>query len=341
MSRKVRIGILGCANIAKKYAIRAFQAIDNAEVVSIASRDLRKAKEYASIFSIPNYQSYDALLENPQVDAIYLPLPIGLHKEWIIKAAKVGKHVMSEKSLTTSFSLAKEIIQTARRKNIVLYENFACDFHPQHRKVLSLVTKGVIGEQFLFRGFFGIPLLPNDSFRYNKKLGGSALYELGAYPIFMARKIFNSEPVSVDAQLFFDQRTGIDMHGIAQLAFTDNHVAQIAFNLNSIYQNNYSLFGSKGSISVKRAYAIPPEMKPELELVTNDSVSDQITKIVVSEVNQFELIFKNFCNVIIQKNRYSMKIQKINSKILFQAKVLEAIKLSAQKKRKVLLEEIV
>src|SRR3989344_6957698 len=121
---KVRIGILGCANIAKKSSIKAFQSINNAQVVSIASREEKKAKEYASLFSIPTYESYNSLLKNPQVDAVYIPLPIGLHKEWIIKAAQSGKHVLSEKSLTTDFKSTKEVIAAVKSRKVVLYENF-------------------------------------------------------------------------------------------------------------------------------------------------------------------------------------------------------------------------
>jgi len=189
MNKKVRIGILGCASIAKKFTIKAFQSLDNAEVISIASRDIKKAKAYASLFTIPAYQLYDSLLKNSNVDAVYIPLPIGLHKEWVIKAAKMGKHVLSEKSLTTDFQSAKEIINVCKQANVVLYEDFMCDFHPQHQKVLSLIENGEIGKPFIFNGNYGIPLMSPESFRYNKNLGGSALSEQGAYLVFMARKI--------------------------------------------------------------------------------------------------------------------------------------------------------
>src|SRR3989338_5169643 len=97
MNNKVKIGILGCADIAKRYGIKAFQSIDNAEVVSIASRDFAKAKEWALNFGIQAEESYDALLENRNIDAVYIPLPVGLHKEWVLKAAAAGKHIICEK----------------------------------------------------------------------------------------------------------------------------------------------------------------------------------------------------------------------------------------------------
>lgn len=340
MNTRVRIGILGCANIAKKSAIYAFQAIDNAEVVSIASRDKEKAKEYASLFSIPMAESYDSLLKNPQVDAVYIPLPAGLHKEWIIKAIKAGKHVMSEKSLTTDFPSAKKIVGTAKAAQIVLYEDFMCDFHPQHQKVLSLITDGEIGKPFLFRSYFCIPKMSEDNFRYNRELGGSSLYEVGWYPVFMARKILQSEPISVTAQLFYDKKKGVDMTGIAQLVFKNEQIAQIAFSLDSLYQNNYSVLGTKGLINVKRAHTIPADMKPQIELIKNENLKEQIRQIDIPAANHFELFFKDFCHTILHKDSYPQKPHQVYAKIMAQAKVQEAIKISSEENREVLIEEI-
>lgn len=340
MNKKIGIGILGCATIAKKYTIKAFQAIDNAQVVSIASRDLEKAKEYASLFSIPTYESYDSLLENPQVDAVYIPLPIGLHKEWIIKAAKLGKHVLSEKSLTTDFDSAKDIIKVARDAKIVLYENFMCDFHPQHQKVLSLIENGEIGKPFVFKGYFSIPMMNVDNFRYDKNLGGSSLNEVGTYPVFMARKMLHAEPIWVDATLFFDLEKDIDLKGVAQLGFNNEIVAHLAFSLDSMYQNNYSLLGNKGLIKVKRAYAIPPDMKPEIDLIKNENFTETVAQIDAPEANHFELLFKDFCTTILNMKNNGKKVHDNYEKILAQAKVLEAIRISSGEKRRVLLAEI-
>lgn len=340
MNKKVRIGILGCANIARKSAIRAFQSIENAVVTSIASREEAKAREYASLFSIPTYESYDSLLKNSQVDAVYIPLPIGLHKEWIIKAALAGKHVLSEKSLTIDLKSTKEIIKEAKSAKIVLYENFMCDFHPQHQKVLSLISNEEIGQPFLFRGYFGIPLMREKSFRYDKNLGGSALSEQGAYPVFMARKMLQSEPVLVEATLFYDKDKGIDMKGVAQLGFEDEKIAHIAFSFDSLYQNNYSIWGKKGLIHVKRAYTIPPDMKPKIELVKNENLNEFVLPINAPAANHFELIFKDFCNTILNIDRSTEKLQHIYAKIISQAKVLEAIRVSSSENRKVWMKEV-
>lgn len=338
MKKRIRIGILGCANIARKSAIPAFKAIDNAKVISIASRDKEKAKEYASFFSIPFIDSYDSLLKNPQVDAVYIPLPLGLHREWIIKTIKAGKHVLSEKSLTNDFQSAKEIVDIAKNARLVLYENFMCDFHPQHQKILSLIANGEIGKPFLFRSSFCIPKMPEDNFRYHQNLGGSSLYEVGWYPVFMARKILQDEPISVIGHLLYDKKKGIDIAGVAQLTFKKEKIAQIVFSLDSLYQNNYSLLGTKGLINVKRAHTIPANMKPQIELVKNENLKERVRPINAPAANHFELIFKDFCQTILLEN--NQKREEIYTKLLAQAKVQEAIKISSAEKRLVKLKEI-
>lgn len=340
MTKKVKVGILGCADIAKKAAIPSFQALANAEVISIASRNRQKAKEFAALFSIPRYESYDSLLANPEIEAVYIPLPNGLHAEWILKAIKAGKHVICEKSLTTDFRSAVKVIEAARKSGRVLFENFMCGFHPQHQKVLSLMEKGKIGKPFLFRGYFCIPPLPKNNFRYDKNLGGGSLYELGCYPVFMARKIFQGEPVSVAASLFEDKKKGINTAGAGQLKFENKKIAQIVFGFDLFYQNNYSVLGTEGLINLKRAYALPKDKKPQIELVKNDGFKERVFPIEAPAANHFELIFEDFCKTILDKKQQAQKRNRIYAEISAQAKVLEAIKLSSLEKREVLVKEI-
>jgi len=340
MSDKVKVGILGCANIAKRYSIRAFQSIDNAEVVSIASRDYKKAEEWAKSFNIKAEESYDSLIANKDIDAVYIPLPIGLHKEWIIKAAKNGKHVLSEKSLAESLESVKEIIKICKDNSAVLYENFTCDFHPQHHKVVSLIEEGSIGKPYIFQSRYGFPIIAEDNFRYKKELGGSALNESGAYQIYTVRKLFGKEPVSVSAALFIDKDKKVDMRGECLLEFDGELSALISFNLNAVYQNNYSVWGKEGLIKVGRAYAIPPDMKPIIEITKNENRQEKVIPVDVPAANHFENIFRDFCDAVLNKEKNKEKIENIYSSILNQAKVLEAIRISAKEDRKVMLSEI-
>lgn len=340
MSIKVKIGILGCADIARKYAIKAFQAIPNAEVVSIASRDYEKAKLWALEFNINAEESYDALIENKNIDAFYIPLPIGLHKEWVLKAVKMGKHIICEKSLASNFNEVREVVDECRNSGVVLYENFMCDFHPQHQKVLSMKKEGVIGNPFIFRGYFGFPMRDKNDFRYNKELGGGSLNDAGAYTVFMARKIFEKEPVSVFANLYNDKEKGVDMGGVAQLDFEEGMSALLAFNFDAVYQNNYSIWGSKGIINVNKSYTIAPNMKPEVELITNENLKETKIQIDLEPANHFELIFQDFCETVIERESKVEKINTIYERIIFQAKVLEAIRVSSKENRKIDISEI-
>ncbi len=336
--KKVRIGILGCSNVAGKYAIKAFQAIDNAEVVAIASRDYAKAKEWAAKFSIEAVSSYEALLQRKDIDAVYIPLPIGLHEEWVVKAAAAGKHVLCEKSLSDSFASVKKMVEHCRSKKVVLYENFMCDYHPQHALVKSSVEQGNIGEPLVFKGYFGFPPFPKTSFRYNSELGGGSLNDAGAYTVFMARKMFG-EPLAATARLMVDSQTGVDIQGSAFLEFSKSKVGFLSFGFDNVYQNKYSLWGTKGKITVNRAYSIPPEMKPQVELLKNENLRETITALDLPAANHFELLFHDFCETILSKNKDKTNL--VYQQLLSQAKVLEAVRISSRENRKVLFSEVV
>lgn len=339
MSSKVRIGIVGCASVAERYAIRAFQAIANAEVAGIASRDAAKAKEWASRFGIPSWHSYDSLVRSPEIDAVYIPLPIGLHKEWALRAAAEGKHVICEKSLAESFAAVKEIVESCRSRGVVLYENFMCDLHPQHEKALSLIRAGAVGKPFLFEGRFGFPPQGDGNFRYDPALGGGSLNDAGAYTVFMARKILENEPTAATCVLFRGPKTGVDTAGTAMLEFPDKRAALVAFSFDAVYQNNYSVWGTKGLLKVGRAYSIPPDMKPLLEIITNANRKEAVSLVEAPAANHFERIFYDFCDTVLNKEERDNKIRETYARLLAQARALEAMRVSARENRKVFLKE--
>ena len=342
MEKKIKIGILGCAKIAEKYAIKALQAIKNVKVVSIASRDPAKAKEWAGRFGIRSIDSYGSLILNREINAVYVPLPIGLHEEWILKAAAAKKHVISEKSLADNFASAKKIVTACQKNNVVLYENFMCDFHPQHQAVLDLIKKGEIGKPFIFYSSFGIPPRDKHDIRYDKKLGGGALNDIGAYTIFMARKILRNEPLTVNATLYRNKVGGVDLKGAILLKFPNEILAMLAFSFDAIYQNNYSVWGNKGLIKTEMAYSIPPDLKPTVRLITNENLKRTISDIEldIPAANHFEIIFQDFCDTVLNQQQRTGKINWIYSNLLNQAKVMEAIRISSKENRIVNLSEI-
>ncbi len=336
MTIPIRVGILGCANIARKYAIRAFQAIEGVEVSWIASRNAKKAFEWSEEFGIPAHGSYDELIAS-SIDAVYIPLPIGLHKEWAVKAAQRGKHILCEKSLAPDFHDVKEIVEECRSAKVLLYENFMCDHHPQHAGVLEKLDGGEIGPVRMFRGFFGFPRMNADNFRYDPELGGGALNDAGAYTVFMARKMLRDEPVSASSHLRAED--GVDMHGSALLEMRGGISALIGFSFDSVYQNNYMIWGQKGSVSVDRAYSIPPQMEPDVTLVTNDGSSNRSHRLEIPAANHFELAFAAFFKAV--RTASGSERENMYAASLLQARAMQAIRISARESRRVMLSEIV
>lgn len=331
----VRFGILGCADIAKRRAIPALKKIDTIDLVGIASRDSNKAKTFCSEFGIKKAYTYDELIEADDIDAIYVPLPVGLIKEWAIKAANTGKHVICEKSISGNFDSVKKIVDVCKKNKVVLFENFICDYHPQHAKVYDLIKNGELGETFVFQGNFGFNLVDKSNIRYSKELAGGSLNDAGAYTVFMASKFFG-EPISLTSKLIF--KNGIDIQGSVMLEFPGNKVGILCFGFENVYQNNYSIWGSQGLVRVERAYSIPFNMPGDITLVKNDLVKESILKIKADAVDQFKLIFEDFINTI--KNKDNQKIEVNYQKILNQARVMEAIRISARENRKVFFKEI-
>ena len=191
---------------------------ENVSVCMVGSRDINKAKRFSKEFNIENYGNYENVLNNHNVDAVYISLPIGLQIEWAIKAAKAGKHILCEKSAVTSFEAAKLLVNTARDNNVRILEAFMFRFHPQHKKFIQLMTQEV-GDVFVFESKFGLYLENRNSFRFNKELGGSSLNDVGCYPVCASRIIFNSEPIGVMANLIFEDKNGIDVQGSSYLLY--------------------------------------------------------------------------------------------------------------------------
>lgn len=318
----ITLGIIGCANVVEKHIIKSLSIVKNGKLSGIASRDINKAKECARKFGCSYFDSYDSLLKS-NVDAVYIPLPVGLHEEWVIKAANAGKHILCEKSLSDNFASVKRMIEVCKKNKVILVENFMCDYHPQHESVISLLPE--IGDIFMFNSKFGFPPLDKDNIRYQKELGGGSLNDIGCYPVFMSRKILQSEPLEVTCKLV--SNNNVDIQGVAYLEFPDKKFATISFGFNNFYQNNYSIWGKKGLIKVERAFSIPAEMKPQVNLLKED-----MNKIIdIPAANHFELIFKEFFNKIEKKEYENFDY----SSLIAQAKVMEALRISSKENRKV------
>ncbi|SET71662.1 Predicted dehydrogenase [Salinibacillus kushneri] len=254
---KVRYGILSTAGIAQKQLIPAIERAENAEVQAIASGSSRgRAEEVASLFHIPKvHESYDALLDDPEIDAVYIPLPNHLHKEWIIKAAEKGKHVLSEKPAAINAVETKELVEACKQNQVKFMEGFMYQFHTQHDRVKEIIASGEIGDVQLMRASFSFMMNnPESNIRMDPTKGGGSIYDIGCYCIHSIRHILDDEPERVHVEADVDSNYGVDTsaYGIFQMKKGTRALFDCSFN--RPFRSLYEVIGTKGLIIVPRAY---------------------------------------------------------------------------------------
>lgn len=251
---KIRIGVMGCAAIAQRSVIPAIIELSCLfDLVAVASRTKEKAEQYASLFHCETVVGYEELLKRKDIDAIYMPLPTGLHKEWVMKALSAGKHVYVEKSIARTYEDAKEMVAFAKSKGLALMEGYMFRYHAQHKKVLELLDNGVIGEIRQFSASFGFPPLALDNFRYDPEIGGGALMDCTGYTVSASSFILRRKLQVKAADIFYDER-GTSRYGSAFLQGDHNVSASISFGFENFYQCNYAIWGSLGRIYVGKAF---------------------------------------------------------------------------------------
>lgn len=300
MTKRINIGVLGCASIAERSVIPAIISLkEHFNLVAVASRSAVKAQQFASKFSCEGLDGYDKIISRPDIDALYIPLPTGLHSEWINKSLEHGKHVYAEKSIAMRFADAQLMVENARRNNTALMEGYMFQYHPQHQEVKRLLKEGVIGEVRHFSGAFGFPPLPHDNFRFDENIGGGVLMDAAGYPLRAAFVLMGDGLRVSSATLFRDRQKGTSLYGSAFLTGTEGVGISIAFGFDNFYQCNYVLWGSKGKLTAQRAYTPRRDEKPTLLIETpgNSEV------IALDAADHFTLAMKEFHRIITTEGR--------------------------------------
>jgi predicted dehydrogenase len=252
--KKVRWGILGVARIAVTKVIPAMQQGQLSEVVGIASRDRRRAEEAAKQLGIPKaYGSYEELLADPEIDAVYNPLPNHLHVPLSIQAAEAGKHVLCEKPIGLNQAEARELLAARDRTGDTIGEAFMIQSHPQWQRTVELVRAGRIGTLQYAIGAFGYYKDDFTNIRFIQEFGGGGLMDVGCYPIKASRMVFGEEPVRVSATLVRLPETGVDTLASAILEYPSAHCI---FSCGMLVAGNQSMgfFGSAGRIELEVPY---------------------------------------------------------------------------------------
>ena len=300
----VRWGILGAANIALTSVIPAMQQNPLCKVVAIASRELTKAQAAAASLHIDRaYGSYDELLADSDIEAIYNPLPNHLHVPWTLRAAALGKHVLCEKPLAMNAAEAAMLIAVRDKMGVHIAEAFMVRTHPQWLAVRNLVQSGEIGELRMITGHFSYFRRNPDDVRSNPAWGGGALMDVGCYPITMSRWLFDEEPTEVIGQLEFDPDMHIDRVGSALLRFPSGQAA-ITFAGQVALSQRMQIFGTRGHITVNVPFS-PAANRQSMITVDDcrDIFGSGARTIAFAPVNQFE----------VQAQRFSEAVRGLNS----------------------------
>jgi predicted dehydrogenase len=260
MIEPVRWGVLGVAAIATKKVIPAMQRAENCEIVGIASRDADRAAEAAAQLGIPrHYGSYQALLDDPEIEAVYIPLPNNLHAEWTLRAAAAGKHVLCEKPLAMNSDEAAKMVAACADAGVMLMEAFMYRHHPSWVRARELVAEGRIGELRAIQGIFAYNNADPANIRNIAELGGGALMDIGCYPINVARMMFGDEPVAVQAAIHRDPVFQTDVLTSALLTFAGGRHASFICSTQLEPDQRIHLLGSEGRLLVEVPFNIPPD----------------------------------------------------------------------------------
>ena len=294
----VRIGILGCSNIARRKFIPALRKCSAAVLAAVAGRCPEKTAGYAADHSC-QVMTPTELLTAPDVELIYLSLPNHLHEEWSLKTLEAGKHLICEKPLSTSLASAEKILDCAARNNRLIYENQMFLFHPQHATVKSLIAAGRIGAVKALRAFFGFPLPSNGDFRLDPDHGGGAFHDLARYPLGIALHLLTGTLSDFKGHALWRQRLNIGVNGTA---ITDkNETFTFSINFGQQYESLYEVIGESGKIRLERAFTTPADFSNTI-LLTEGST---LTRISVPPADHFQLMIDSIVSIIRSDSDFS------------------------------------
>jgi len=288
----LRWGVLGVANIAVRVVIPALQRAGNGRLVAIASRTAERARDAAQRLQIPRvHASYEALLADPEVDALYIPLPNSMHREWTTRAADAGKHVLCEKPLALTAADCAAMIAACRDRGVVLMEAFMYRFHPRTIRVAQLARDGALGDVRLVRASFSFRVLAPENIRLQPALGGGALYDVGCYGINVSRLILG-EPRDTLA-VATPAPSGVEGTLAAVLRFEGDRLALIDCSLSLSRREEYEVVGTEGRLTVPAAF-LPGIADAEIRLIHGTERSVE----TIPGVNQYQLMVEHFADVV-------------------------------------------
>ena len=322
--KKIQWGILSTAKIGVVKVIPAMQKGELCEIAAISSRNINKAKEAANKLNIPKaYGSYEELLNDPEIDAVYNPLPNHLHVPLTIKGLEAGKHVLCEKPIAMNAEEAKYLVEeTKKHPDLKVMEAFMYRFHPQWHKIKSLVKEGAIGEVKTIHSVFTYFNVDSQNIRNKADIGGGALMDIGCYCISFPRFVLEKEPVSVMGSMDFDPEMKIDRLTSGILDFSKGVTATFTCSTQSFPYQRAKIFGTKGIIEIENPVYKAMDEKVKIHLITSEK-SEEIT---FDLVDQYTIQGNMFSKSIIENTEVPTPL----SDAVNNMKVIDAIVKSSE-----------
>ncbi|WP_258104796.1 Gfo/Idh/MocA family protein [Marinoscillum sp. MHG1-6] len=300
---KLNWGILSTAKIAVEQVIPGMLKSDKLNIVAIASRNLQKAQSVANTFDIGKaYGSYDEIIDDPDIDIIYNPLPNHLHVEWTKKAVQAGKHVLCEKPLFLNPDEADELIALSKIHQCMVGEAFMVKSHPQWSKTKELVDKGVIGELKLYHAVFSYYNTDAGNIRNISEYGGGALWDIGCYPVMTSRYIFGENPQGVLATTVLDPAFGTDVLSSAILEFPEGKRAVFSVSSQMTPYQRVQLYGTKQSLEIQIPFNAPTDRPTRIILNPGDILQEKISTETFDVYDQYQLQAEDFVSAITENN---------------------------------------
>lgn len=335
MMAKIRWGVLSTARIGVKQVIPAMQKGRFSDITAIASRSLEQAKDIAEKLEIPKYYgSYEALLADPEIDAIYNPLPNHLHCQWSVRAMEAGKHVLCEKPLGLTLEEIETLIRTRDHCKVKAGEAFMVKLHPQWTAVFDKVFNNEIGTLRLIQGMFSYHNTDPENIRNIPEAGGGAIWDIGCYPVTLSRYLFQEEPIQVAASLEFDPNMDTDRLGTVIMDFPGGK-AVFAVSTQLVPFQCMHIFGTRERLEVLIPFNAPNDRPCIVHQDWGDILGEDIRVHTFDTVDQYTLQGDAFSRAIIDNSEVASTLEDARANTL----VLQAIFRAAAEQRWVRLDD--
>jgi len=316
--KKVKWGILSTAKIGLKQVIPAMQAGEMTEVNAIASRSLDKAQVAADSLGIPKaYGSYEELIEDQEVECIYIPLPNSMHLEWALKSMEAGKHVLCEKPIGLSLEEVEEMIRVRDNMGVKAGEAFMVKSNPQWIETRERVRRGEVGNPRMIQGTFSYYNDDPTNIRNIKELGGGGIWDIGCYCTTMSRYIFEEEPLRVVSNLEFDPETNTDRLASVLMDFPSGQ-ALFAVSTQLVPYQRMHVFGTKGHLEVMIPFNAPKQRSCTVAQDIGTLLPDEITTHSYPVADQYTLMCETFSKAILEDGELPVSLEDAwyNTKVL-------------------------